>query len=236
MYQFLSLKKFVTAALLVVSAVFTLSCNNQAVYTVQKRQIKTSDSLINVDINYIELSSTSPKVNKWMDSINKAIRHKFTDQQDSILKYSRAEREYFKEPRPPYQLMVLDTVYLSNKNIISILYTIYSFTGGAHGMTGFIGYNYDIQNMKELSVDHLFKKGTEPQINQLLCEYMQNPYNCFTTSPTLQEVSSVNIGNESITFIYSQYTLGPYVCGPAVITIPSERLKEYLTPELNLGK
>lgn len=220
----------------IILALLTISCNSKKIeYTLQHKSINTSDSLITVQASYIQLSSMSPKVNRWMDSINKAIYNNIIERKDTIAKYSLADRVNFKESRPPYDLAIADTIYLSNNNIISILYTIYSFTGGAHGITQFIGYNYNIEQMKEITVNEIFKKDATPKINQLLADYFKDSYNCFTTKPTLQEVSAVNLAFESVVFTYQQYILGPYSCGPATITVPLEPLKDYIAVSLNLG-
>ncbi|MEG0517731.1 MAG: DUF3298 and DUF4163 domain-containing protein [Bacteroidales bacterium] len=230
MKKHISLKLAVTAILFV----FAASCSHKVDYTVQQKQFTVSDSLITVKADYLEISSTSPKLNTWLDSINNAIYNNIIAQKDTIRKFSTEDRMRFRESWPPYELMVLDTVYLKNSNILSVLYTTYSFTGGAHGMTSFVGYNYDMVNQKELGVKDLFKPNTTEEINKILAEYFTNPDNCFASRPTLQLASAVNLAFESFVFTYEQYVLGAYACGPATVTVPYIILEKYLTNPLNL--
>lgn len=221
--------------LVFILALFMVSCNKRSDYVITQKQIDTTDSLVTVQANYIEITSASKKVNQWLDSINTAVYTNIMAQKDTIAKYSAEDRKQFKESWPPYELMVGDTVYLSNKNIVSVLYTIYTFTGGAHGMTQFVGYNYDMVQMKELTAKEIFKPEATAEINKLLAEYFKDPDNCFMSKPTLEQVSAVNLAFESVIFTYEQYILGAYACGPATVTVPIEPLKKYLTRELNLG-
>lgn len=221
--------------LVFILAFFMVSCNKRSDYVITQKKIDTTDSLVTVQANYIEITSASKEVNQWLDSINNAVYTNITARKDTIAKYSAEDRKRFKESWPPYELMVGDTVYLSNKNIVSVLYTIYTFTGGAHGMTQFAGYNYDMVQMKELTAKEIFKPEATAEINKLLADYFKDPDNCFMSKPTLEQASAVNLAFESVIFTYEQYILGAYACGPATVTVPIEPLKKYLTRELNLG-
>lgn len=232
------MKKHISFKLAITAVLFTViaaSCNHKIDYTVQQKNLNISDSLITVKADYLEITSTSPDMNKWLDSINKAIYSNIIAQKDTIAQFSKDYRIRFNESWPPYELMVLDTVYLKNSTILSVLYTTYSFTGGAHGMTSFVGYNYDIVNQKELLVKDLFNPNATEEINQALAMYFTNPDNCFASQPTLQQVSAVNLAFESFIFTYEQYVLGAYACGPTTVTVPYIVLEKYLINPLNLG-
>lgn len=232
--------KFSSSATLIGSLALSFlfgSCSGQPEYAIQQKEMNTTDSLISVQASYLEFSSPSPELNTWFAGINAAIYHNLTAQKDTISYYSAEDPRRLEEISwPPYELMMTDTVYLANKNLISVLYTTYSFTGGAHGMTEFAGHNYDLVNRKELTVQDLFKPEATTQINKLLAEYFQNPDNCFSDQPTLEQATAVNLGVESVIFTYAQYVLGPYACGPATITLPLAAIKPFLLMDLNLSR
>ncbi len=229
----ISVIKNILPALLL--SLFVSACNNNVKYTVEQKQLNISDSLVTVQVGYIEMTSSSKEINEWLGTINASVYNDIIARKDTVARYSELDRKRFNESWPPYELIVTDTVYLSNRNIVSVLYSIYSFTGGAHGMTTFIGYNYDIPNMKIITAKEIFRPEATAEINKLLSGYFKDPYNCFMSKPTLEQASAVNFAFESVIFTYEQYILGPYACGPATVTVPVEPLKKYMLQELNLG-
>ena len=59
------------------------------------------------------------------------------------------------------QLQTDYAVEYYNGNILSLLFTDYAFTGGAHGGTISSAYNYDLVNKKEISLSDIFKPGSD---------------------------------------------------------------------------
>ena len=61
----------------------------------------------------------------------------------------------------------------------------------------------------------------EAQINAQLKANFKNPEGCFTTDPTLKDVTTVNFNKKSVCFTYGQY-------GVAEVTVPRAALKNDL--------
>ncbi len=58
-----------------------------------------------------------------------------------------------------FQLQADYAVEYYNGNILSLSFTDYTFTGGAHGSTISSTYNYDLVNKKEIKLSDIFKPG-----------------------------------------------------------------------------
>lgn len=128
----------------------------------------------------------------------------------------------------PYELFVRDSIFMADENYISVRFLIYTFTGGAHGMTTFHSLNYDFKNEKFLTNAEILNTGKSAEINDLLKAHLQNPEKCFTENPTLSAASVINIGLHNLYFTFEPYVLGPYSCGYATIEIPRSKLKDML--------
>ena len=134
------------------------------------------------------------------------------------------------EERPVwiYELQVGDSVFMANDQYVSVRLIVYTFTGGAHGITNFYTFNYDVQNQKFLTNQEILNYTNETQINTQLKANFKNPEGCFTTDPTLKDVTAVNFNKTSVCFTYGQYVLGAYACGVAEVAVPRTALKNDL--------
>ena len=134
------------------------------------------------------------------------------------------------EERPVwiYELQVGDSVFMANDQYVSVRLIVYTFTGGAHGITNFYTFNYDVQNQKFLTNQEILNYTNETQINTQLKANFKNPEGCFTTDPTLKDVTAVNFNKNSVCFTYGQYVLGAYACGVAEVAVPRTALKNDL--------
>ena len=117
---------------------------------------------------------------------------------------------------------------MANARYVSVRLMVYTFTGGAHGITNFYTFNYDVQNQKFLTDQEVLNYVNEAQINAQLKANFKNPEGCFTTDPTLKDVTTVNFNKKSVCFTYGQYVLGAYACGVAEVTVPRAALKNDL--------
>lgn len=66
------------------------------------------------------------------------------------------------------ELQVGDSVFMANDQYVSVRLIVYTFTGGAHGITNFYTFNYDVQNQKFLTNQEILNYTNETQINTQL--------------------------------------------------------------------
>lgn len=119
-------------------------------------------------------------------------------------------------------------------NIWSIQFNIMGYSdGAAHPYTYSITVNYDLQNIKPLTLDDVFLPGSNylqvlSDISKTELTNRNVGYDAAFSQgaePTPQNYKNWNVSNEGffvITFIQGQ--VGPYAAGPQVITIPFSAL------------
>ena len=183
-----------------------------------------------ITTNYPLFSSQDQAVMQSCKVLNKAIQSKITQLKDSI----QREANTFFQTRPTsasdrpewkYELIVQDSIFMANERFVSLRLEVYTYTGGAHGMTYFLAFNYDVQQKKLLTKEELLPPKDIARVNTLLKKYFQNPEQCFSADPTWQLTSCVNFNDSVYCLTYEQYTLGAYACGYAQVNIPRKELK-----------
>jgi len=185
--------------------------------SVKSEKVTANSENWDITVNRSMFSSADANVNKSCEVLNKKIEKFVNDLQDSL---KSDANEFFQswqgtgEERPAwiYELQVGDSVFMANDQYVSVRLMVYTFTGDAHGITNFYTFNYDV----------------ETQINAQLKANFKNPEGCFTTEPTLKDVTVVNFNKTSVCFTYGQYILGAYACGVAEVNVPRTALKNDL--------
>lgn len=112
------------------------------------------------------------------------------------------------------------------------------YTGGAHGMytTSFL--NFDLKNMRQLTLDDIFTGEYREILPDLLWNQLMFDHKVQTRAEledlgygsTGDLVSTENfyLGKEGITFYYNVYEFTPYVMGPVQITLPYNAMEHIL--------
>jgi hypothetical protein len=116
---------------------------------------------------------------------------------------------------------------LAGPDIVSLVFDVYRYTGGAHGAHVTYGFNFDAASGRELTLDdalnltgltltqvadqsaaklkaklgdmYMFPEGAAPR---------RENYDTFAISPT------------EVTFFFSEYQVAPYVAGPSQVSFP----------------
>lgn len=161
------------------------------------------------------------RINTFADSLVKAIQ---TSADTLFGSFNGEDR-----PAWPYELYLSDSVFIADSKYISVRFEAYTFTGGAHGMTDFYVFNYDVRNEQLLAPDRILNYAERGKIDTLLKKNFRNPDSCFTEIPTLEKSGGlINISPKAVCFTYPAYTLGAYYCGSAFVAIPLPELKYIL--------
>ena len=194
----------------------------------EKVTAKTEDWEIN--LNYSVFSSPDLKTNESCEILNKEVQMFVALLQDSLKVaatdlFQSLEKTNISRPLWNCSLFVTDSVFMATNKYISMRLTVYTFTGGAHGITDFYAFNYDVKNQKMLSVADIVDLNNQEQIDRLLKLHFENPENCFNTDPTIDQVTTINFTPADVCFTYAQYQLGPYVCGAPIVAVPISELQ-----------
>lgn len=214
---------------LVISTLLLVSCGETR-HQVEVKNVQSEDQSENweVSLSYSHFSSDNEAVNQSCKKLNDKIEVLVTDLQDFLKQDADSLFTSFspEEERPQwkYSLFLSDSVFMATDQFISLRLTAYTFTGGAHGATSYYTLNYDVKNQRLLEPTEILNHDKFQLINELLKSNFENPEECFTTDPTLDQVEVINFSQSNVSFTYGQYTLGAYVCGSPVVAIPIEKL------------
>ena len=121
--------------------------------SVKSEKVTANSENWDITVNRSMFSSADANVNKSCEVLNKKIEKFVNDLQDSL---KSDANEFFQswqgtgEERPAwiYELQVGDSVFMANDQYVSVRLMVYTFTGGAQGITNIYTINYDVQNQK----------------------------------------------------------------------------------------
>ncbi len=123
----------------------------------------------------------------------------------------------------------------------TVTYNIYTsaYLGGAHGNTSSYPFTYDLTNNRILTLDNMFRKGTDKELLDLLKAVLAEMEGC-----TVRELADkgyfiddmhvsplIYLSSGGVVFHYNPYDIAPYSRGDVDIEIDSYVLSPYLTPE-----
>ena len=153
-------------------------------------------------------------------------------------------RGEFKSPNP-YGFNATATFGLHRTNIITGYWAIWTFTGGAHGMTGYEEFNYAVMDgkPKALTLADVFGSsksvGKELSI-EIVASLMKDPNAMWVQDGSVNEfdVSSLAwfLGDDGITFIIGPYLAGPYAAGQFDVNLPYKDLLLKVNPKIPIKK
>lgn len=128
--------------------------------------------------------------------------------------------------------------YKNNFNITSILASTYFYTGGAHGMTGFVSYNVSTKTGKTLKFNDLFREGAKKYfekeiraiINQDVKTNRENTKFFRNSSSRFTDLDNavVFFRGDNLVIRYQQYTIAPYSSGTPEFEFSKNKIKKYL--------
>lgn len=151
--------------------------------------------------------------------------------------YSK-EYEKMGNEMPKMEAYSLYEVY-DTEEFISIPATYYQYTGGAHGLTTKLTYNYDLNTGKEIKLNDLFKKDFDYKsiINKVIREDIAKEPSVYFENGALfkgvDENQAYYLSRDGIIIYFQQYEIAPYASGIREFKIPYDVLNEGLIYKLS---
>lgn len=145
---------FYSVFVLVFITMFFTSCLTSKV--VQKSTSKNYKTVsFKEDLDYLKTDISYPDFENYPE-LSKKIKNTIFSNWESFKNYSRSDWQQLAEINsknsssslPPYEYIVKTQVDTSSQKYISVLINSYVYSGGAHGNTSLISYNYNFQNRK----------------------------------------------------------------------------------------
>lgn len=124
---------------------------------------------------------------------------------------------------------------------ISYAISVYSFTGGAHGMNGTNNHVVNLQTKSLLSLSDLFPENVLPEVGTLIIRQIAKDRN-FTDPAQLNEdgffsiedvvpTDNFSIDEKGITWVYNPYEIAVYATGQVAVFLDWTLVKPYLYEE-----
>ncbi len=205
------------------------------------KEINLEDKIITDDTKPLKIHITYPFIQGYDDFNAKAEKiimeelnnfKKNALENDAAVKATSSPEEYVRYPRE-YGLDISYEKGEVNESIISVVYSVYVDTGGAHPNGYYISLNYDVKNNKEIALADLFANQPDylrkistyavADLAKQVAERMGNTEGSWImdgAGPKGENFSVFMINNNSLTFYFSPYQVAPYVAGDFKVAMP----------------
>jgi Protein of unknown function (DUF3298)/Deacetylase PdaC len=138
---------------------------------------------------------------------------------------------------PPNSLNLSYEVTAANKDYISILFSFFEYTGGAHPNTTTESFNYDLNRNTPVKLADLFTPNSNylnvisdyavKELKKL--ETVDNPEE--GAGPKLDNFHSWNITFAGLKITFDRYQVGAYAAGEHEVVVPYSVLKPIINPD-----
>lgn len=136
-----------------------------------------------------------------------------------------------------YELLVDYEVHTANSELISVTVLNYQYTGGAHGMSVKVPYNFDLRTGKEIALGDFFKEGSDYKkiINEEIQKQIKEDPDKFFPDEVevfsgISDEQSFFIKDGKLVIYFGQYEIAPYSSGIIEFEIPNSILKDVVSP------
>lgn len=120
--------------------------------------------------------------------------------------------------------------------VVSIVFNIYSYTGGAHGNLAIICRNYDLASGKRLDFASLFKNPekaleimsaySREALPKILGEESDDEMILYGTTPEMENFSELVLTPQGISIQFQPYQVGPWSAGPQQLEMSLAQLAQ----------
>lgn len=215
--------------LAIISGMFAGACHKPGTIGLIEQNITRSPvSNISITDKTTRFTSTDKSLEKSCSVLNDTIDRLVASQvrmiEDDASQLKRMFPDSVDRPSFQYELYLTDSVFMATPDLISLRLTCYQYTGGAHGITQFYSFNYDVKKETLLTPSEILNYTDSLVIDQSIAASFKNPFGCFSQIPTLSLMSVLNISETDVCFSYEHYILGPYACGTVEVSVPRKEL------------
>lgn len=115
------------------------------------------------------------------------------------------------------------------KDVISYTVNSYVYEGGAHGSSAETSVNIDLKTGKQVTEEDFFIPGYKESLSALLSSHLrdampdQDSYEALFVKD-IEPNGNFKVSEDSLTYIYGQYEIGPYYLGIVKVNIPWDEL------------
>lgn len=166
-------------------------------------------------------------------SVQYSINHSIIEALNQLLK----ERSYFEASL--VELNGWFEVKTNQRGILSLAMYVYSYTGGAHGMTTIRTLTFNMTTGKQYTINDLFKAGSDYQtklLDIIKFQIKQRKIPVISEPINFPGNNNFYIADKSLILYYQLYDLAPYYYGITYFPISIYDLQKIIDENGPLGK
>lgn len=144
------------------------------------------------------------------------------------------------DPSPGYSVDLSYESYQHSENIVTLVYTLFYYTGGAHPNSNYEAFTFDLEAGRQLTFDDVFPPENNPldvispiviasQIEQQ-GEYADEQWITQGAGPDPANYQDFALTEDSIIFFFEPYQVAAYAYGPSQVEIPLADLAGVIAP------
>lgn len=191
---------------------------NPVMFSNQREQSKGD---VEVDIQYPQISGLNNK--KAEEIINSVLKKHVEDFKLVTKDFDKEVKELRKSGfKQSYGVNLNYDVKYNKKDLLSIVFTNYTYTGGAHGSYDNISYTFNLLTGETYSLDDLFSSGSnyEAYINKFIKDKNDKAEVKLGGFESISKDQNYYLSNNGIVIYFDLYQYTPYAAGIPVFTIP----------------
>lgn len=195
----------------------------------------TCEAVTNIEmrVNYpVEFAARNQSIESEVDAFVR-------DQREALLSMG-ADTLYPIGRQIEYFLHIDSETFQHSDSIVSVLFTISTYTGGAHPNSFYETMTFDLDGGYELSFSQIFPPETDPLativpiVQAALTEKLgpDAPEDMLLAGSSMDSANYQNfvLTPDSVIFYFDPYQVAPYVFGPQQVEIPLSELEDVLAP------
>jgi Protein of unknown function (DUF3298)/Deacetylase PdaC len=211
---------------------------------VDKKHTEDNKNLpYDVKARFPQLEGNDPtRIEKFNKAVNAFVSREIGEFKKVVDKEPRAAKQNDLSAgagKPKNTLDIDHSVTASGKDFISVLFTYYTYTGGAHPNTTTSSFNYDLNRGELIKLGGLFKPGTN--YLKIISDYSvvelkklkigDEDWINRGAGPKMENFRSWNITPQGLMITFDAYQVASYAEGPQEVVIPYSVLKSVINPE-----
>lgn len=189
---------------------------------------------LEIDIDYpLELTTEYPFIEQAVD--------RFLGQERAAFLSPLLDPEFVYYSPGPMTLYVRYETEGFSEDFLSLNFTVYTYSGGAHGMTYFETMTFYLAKEIQISLfdvflpDAAFLEVISPMAIAALTEQLGDmadaEWIANGAGPQLENYQNWMLTPDALVFIFEAYQVAAYAAGPQTVTIPLADLQDILGPE-----
>lgn len=196
---------------------------------------------VNIDLPVVSgINSNAQKL------INDRIQDEINSSKSNVEKQAIEDGEQSKKSGSDirkYNFTSKYKVTYNKNNILSIVLTIYQYTGGAHGSTTEVAYNFDTNTGKIGVLEDFFGEDKDYRtkiLKEIREDISKEPQNYF-----IETINNLNgipynqnfyLEDEDVVVYFDEYEIAPYAAGIPEFKIPYAKFKSGINTKVNILK